>query len=257
MECVRSQRALADWPSDARRTASVAEPPHRQPQRVVLVQDVDRDGAGRGTGVARAALTSRSAARCAGRAVGTSVRCARSTMTVGLPAARQRSHGPETSRAVGHRRFSATSHAAMQSVNVSSDATYPVTVTQRGQAEARDVGREVVVLGHRTRRAAGGRRAHTAAWRRTRPGSAGSACPATVRRSTRRRWRPPGCRSARGARREAAPVSSADSGVPWPSRIGTTAALRHVGPQARRRSPGCGPRRAWSARATSRVIGHS
>ena len=73
-------------------------------------------------------------------------------------------------------------------------------------------------------RGAGGRREHTPAWRRTRPAPAGCACPATTRRSTRRRWRPPGCRRLRGARREAAPASPTDSGVPWPRRIDTTAA---------------------------------
>ena len=41
-------------------------------------------------------------------------------MTVGRPAARARSQGPDTSRAVGQRRFNETSQAAMQSVSSAS-----------------------------------------------------------------------------------------------------------------------------------------
>src|SRR4026208_2015273 len=46
-----------------------------------------------------------------GSSDGTSTRCARSVMIVGRPAASARSHGPDLSRAVGHRSLTDTSPA--------------------------------------------------------------------------------------------------------------------------------------------------
>ena len=134
-------------PGGAERRAQVrvrGQPPHRQAQRMILVQDVDGDvqrqdrdpGSGWiGSGIRSwNALTlspsiphpdpdphpgSRSCSilHVRGSSDGTSARCARSIVIVGRPAASARSQGPDISRAVGQRRLSETSHAAMQSVS--------------------------------------------------------------------------------------------------------------------------------------------
>ena len=100
-----------------------------------------------------------------GSSDGTSVKCARSMMMVGRPAARARSHGPDISRAVGQRRFSDTSHAPRCAVSSSSLSMYPVIVTWASSPRARTSPHEVVVPRRRrpaSSRCARGRRRRAA-----------------------------------------------------------------------------------------------
>ena len=148
-----------------------------------------------------------------GSSVGTSARCARSTITVGLPAARQRSHGPDISRAVGQRRLSATSQAAMLSVKASSVVEIAGERDVATETVALDVAAKVVVFGHRAGQEQVSRLERMGAWRRTRRGSGEAACRGRARRSSRTRPRRPRCRDARarGGRRRGLPRSTRDA----------------------------------------------
>ena len=222
---------------------------------MILVEDVDGDADRR---------RRRSPPPCGCQVRGSSDGTSRQVREVDdhrrLAGARQRSHGPETSRAVGQRRFSATSHAAMQSVSV------VVGLEIAGERDARVRGR-----GAGCRRAGRSGPATSPASSRRAVGRVASASRRTPRRicGTRfsgvsppkqpntsgvRRDRPGGRVPAR-ARRAASRRRTA--ATPWPRRIGVDARLRHVALERRRR----GARVHRDQRATlarsSRVIGQS
>ena len=193
-----------------------------------------------------------------GSSVGTSARCARSTMTVGLPAARQRSHGPDISRAVGQRRFSATSHAAMQSVKASS----VVTIAGDGDVAAR-------AAAARCRRRGRSARARAPARSRCALGTYGRVAANAARICGKPLVGRQPAETAEDDRvgrdaviasraREAGGASSAvDTAIPCQGELHVTRGVGNVDGELCRRARGCGPRRASRRAATSRVIGQS
>ena len=114
-ECSRCQYRCAAAAKRLPELRLVGQPPHRQPQRVILIEDVDGDGdTVCGSGAAPPARLD----QVRGSSAGTSARCSEvDDRSSAGPRPGARSQGPDISRAVGQRRFSVTSHAAIWSVS--------------------------------------------------------------------------------------------------------------------------------------------